>query len=318
MTTTIERHAAWASVGSWIATPEKDGLRAADIITQAGLDWTVSKEALTATVLGTDGVTTLDVPKVGIVRTSAAGTPLDVIGVTGPDYVPVQNHEMIALLDGIVDGAGASFEAAGAYRNNGTVFVAMRLPEGFTVGDDQSDVFVFAENSHDGSGAFHVSVTGLRLRCTNQIKSIRRNNAYTISFRHTKNLKVTGERVRTALNLAVRATTELSAEAAELAAIPMDLADFRAFTEVLVPISEEATERITLSRLDTRDNLVSLFAGPTNANIGGTRWAALNAVSEYDQWVRPVRGADRGLRQMESRLKGDSLTEKAGRLLLPA
>ena len=318
MSDTITRIPAWASVGSWVKTPANEGLRAADIIREAGLDWTVTKEALTVTALGEDGVTTLPVDQVGITRRDANGNPIDVLGVTGPDYVPVQNHEMIDLLDGIVDGAGASFEAAGSFRDNRAVFVAMRLPGGFTVGNDESDVFLFAENAHDGSGAFHVSVTGLRLDCTNQIKSIRRGREYGVSFRHTKNLKVTHERVRTAINLAVSATSEIAAEAAALAAIPMDKAEFRTFAETLLPIADDATERVMLARLDARENLLHLFDGPTNQSIAGTRWAAWNAVSEYDQWVRPVRGADRSIRQMEARTKIDTLTAKAGALLLPA
>jgi len=81
-------------------------------------------------------------------------------------------------------------------------------------------------------------------------------------------------------------------------------------------VSESDSDRVIASRLDTRDALLDVFVSPTNANIANTRWSAWNAVSEYDQWVRPVRGADRAVRQMENRTRGESLTDRAGALLL--
>jgi phage/plasmid-like protein (TIGR03299 family) len=313
----IARIPAWRSVGSWVQTPEHAGLRASQILSEAGLDWTVEKTELSTVVPTPSGVTTIAFDdKVAVSRFGTDGLPVDVLGVVGKDYVPVQNYEMTDLLDGLVDGAGASFEAAGSYRRNRSVFVSMRLPEGFRVGDDESDVFLFLENSHDGGGALHLSVTGLRLFCTNQIKSIRNGREYGISFRHTKHLDVTSQRVREAINLTVEATEQLSADAARLLDTPMTTRDFVAFTETLVPTKESDSDRVLAARLATREALLDVFLSPTNANIAQTRWAAWNAVSEYDQWVRPVRGADRSLRQMENRTRGDSLTGKAGALLL--
>lgn len=316
MTDTITRTPAWASVGSWVQTPANQGLSAAEIIREAGLDWTVERHAAFADVLGPEGVTRLELPKAAYVRVDADGTPRDVVGVNGPDYKIVQNTDMTDLLDGIVDGAGASFEAAGEYRNGANVFVAMRLPHGFTVGNDQTDAYLFAENTHDGSGAYRISATMLRINCTNQIRALHRNAEYKIHFRHTKNLQATGERVRAALNLAVRATEELSAQAQSLADTPMDLAEFNSLVQTLLPIADDATDRIREARENDRGAILSLFQGETVQNIANTRWAAWNAVSEFDQWVRPVRGADRATRQMENRLKGDTLTDRAGELLL--
>ena len=317
MTETLSRIPAWNTVGSWVQTPEHGGLRAGDILREAGLGWTVDKTELSTTAITPLGVTNLELEdKVAVTRVGSDGLPLDVLGVVGKDYVPVQNHEMTDLLDSLVDGAGASFESAGAYRNNRSVFVAMRMPEGFTVGDDQTDVFLFVENSHDGGGALHLSVTGLRLACTNQIRSIRKGREYGISFRHTKHLDVTSQRVREAINLTVSATKQLSEDAERLALTSMSKSEFVTFCETLVPVSESDSDRVIASRLDTRDALLDVFVSPTNANIANTRWSAWNAVSEYDQWVRPVRGADRAVRQMENRTRGESLTDRAGALLL--
>jgi hypothetical protein len=127
---------------------------------------------------------------------------------------------------------------------------------------------------------------------------------------------VTSQRVREAINLTVNATKQLSEDAERLALTSMSKSEFVTFCETLVPVSESDSDRVIASRLDTRDALLDVFVSPTNANIANTRWSAWNAVSEYDQWVRPVRGADRAVRQMENRTRGESLTDRAGALLL--
>lgn len=319
MTATINRHPAWQTAGSWISTKENEGLTAREVLAQANLLWTVEKTPLETQAIGPEGVTTLEVPnKVGITRFDPQGNPLDVLGVVGSGYVPFQNADMISLLDGLVDGAGASFEAAGHYKGHTNTFVAMRLPEGFTVGDDQTDVYLFASNAHDGSGAFRVAVTGMRLLCTNMIRGIHSSADYSISLRHTKNFDVKVEQVRAVLNLQVKKTEEMRDFAAALFAEPMSKSEFVSFTETLLPIHDEMTERVMTKRLDEREALLDVFTGPTVSNIANTRWAAWNAVSEFDQWVRPVRGADRAQRHLEKFDTLDRLTERATGLLLPA
>jgi hypothetical protein len=40
---------------------------------------------------------------------------------------------------------------------------------------------------------------------------------------------------------------------------------------------------------DVRADLMTLWRAPTQENIAGTKWAAYNAVAEYEDWAKPVR-----------------------------
>jgi hypothetical protein len=50
-----------------------------------------------------------------------------------------------------------------------------------------------------------------------------------------------------------------------------------------------AGERTRRSRERTKQRIVELFAhGETQGNAPGSKWAALNAIIEHADWIRPV------------------------------
>ena len=124
--------------------------------------WNVRKMPLQVPqqpVLHDDGVTTpppLPVPDFyATVRTNPINGALDVLGVVGGKYEPVQNEASCDLLDALVDESGAHFETAGALRGGRETFVTMKLPnsmvfDGRDGSKDRTDFYLAALNSHDG------------------------------------------------------------------------------------------------------------------------------------------------------------------------
>ena len=89
------------------------------------------------------------------VRTNPITGNIDVLGVVGSKYEPVQNEESCALLNALTDESGAVFETAGALRGGRETFVTMKMPEsmsfdGIDGSKDRTDFFLAALNSHDG------------------------------------------------------------------------------------------------------------------------------------------------------------------------
>ena len=89
------------------------------------------------------------------VRTNPINGALDVLGVVGSKYEPVQNEASCDLLDALVDESGAHFETAGALRGGRETFVTMKLPnsmvfDGRDGSKDRTDFYLAALNSHDG------------------------------------------------------------------------------------------------------------------------------------------------------------------------
>jgi len=124
--------------------------------------WSVHKRRLVVPlepVITDNGVTTPAPLPVddhfATVRTNPITGKIDVLGVVGSKYEPVQNEESCALLNALTDESGAVFETAGALRGGRETFVTMRLPEsmafdGIDGSKDRTDFMLAALNSHDG------------------------------------------------------------------------------------------------------------------------------------------------------------------------
>ena len=122
---------AWHRLG----VTTRDCLTAEQVMTTARLGgWNVHTVPLTATDLTADGVTTLPVPDhFATVRTHPVSGKPDVLGVVGSGYTVVQNEEHCELLNLLVDEAGAHFETAGSLRGGRETFVTMKLPQSITL-----------------------------------------------------------------------------------------------------------------------------------------------------------------------------------------
>ena len=83
----------------------------------------------------------------------------------------VQNEEHCELLNLLVDEAGAHFETAGSLRGGRETFVTMKLPQSITLagthGSDDIELYLAAMSSHDGTAAWRVIVTPVRIVCAN-------------------------------------------------------------------------------------------------------------------------------------------------------
>ena len=158
---------AWHRLGTTVAG---EAFTAEDALRLGHLGgWDVRKVALTATELSEDGVHSIAVPDhFATVRTSPFTGHPEALGVVGRGYTPLQNEEHCEFLNRLADESGAIFDTAGSLRGGRQVFVTMRLPETMRVGGvDDVTVNIAALNSHDGSMAFRLLVTPVRVVCAN-------------------------------------------------------------------------------------------------------------------------------------------------------
>jgi phage/plasmid-like protein (TIGR03299 family) len=97
---------------------------------------------------------------------------VDVLGVVGETYHPVQNEELADILDALVDESGAVFDTAGSLRGGAQTFVTMKLPGHMLIGGvDAHEMHVAAVNSHDGNGSLTLLVTPVRIVCANTLSA---------------------------------------------------------------------------------------------------------------------------------------------------
>ncbi len=282
------RQHAWHRLG--VVLP--DGFDAAQAMTAARLGgWNVRKQDLQTVVLGADGVETVPVPgKFATVRTHPETGRPDVLGVVGADYAVIQNEQHCDLLDALVDESGAHFETAGSLKGGRSVFVTMKLPTTMQIGGvDRVDLYLAACNSHDGTSAFRLLVTPVRVVCANtQAAAIRRAKS-SFSIQHTSGASGRVGEARQALGLTFRYVEAFQAEAEKMIQETMNRTQFLDTVAQLWPSEPNPSPRAVNNDRKRRYELVSLFTeADTNAAIRGTRWAGYQAITEYADHYAPV------------------------------
>ena len=253
--------------------------------------WNVRKEHLQAVVVTEDGVSTIDVPdSYATVRTNPITGQPEALGVVGPSYVPIQNEEHCDLLDALVDESGAHFETAGSLKGGRQVFITMKLPDTMQVGGlDAVDTYLTACNSHDGSMAFRLMVTPVRVVCANTLAAAIRRARASFSIHHTTGARSQIQAAREALGLTFRYMGEFQTEAERMLDTAMSDAQFTALVRELWPVREDASLRTRNSTARRDSELTYLWHdADTNQAIRDTRWAAYQAVTEYLDHYTPV------------------------------
>jgi hypothetical protein len=112
-----------------------------------------------------------------------------------------------------------------------------------------------------------------------------------ISLRHTVNATQKVQQARDTLGIVWKYQEEFQNQVESMLSEKFSDADYKRFIEVLIPEpwGKEITQRQMNSIQDVRADLMTLWRAPTQENIAGTKWAAYNAVAEYEDWAKPVR-----------------------------
>jgi phage/plasmid-like protein (TIGR03299 family) len=300
-------------------------------------NWNVRKMPLQVPqepIIGDDGVTTpkpLAVPDFyATVRTNPVHGGTDVLGVVGSKYVPVANEASCDLLDALVDEAGnAHFETAGALRGGREVFITMKLPNTMVFNaidgsQDRTEFYIAALNSHDGTSAFRLLVTPVRIVCANTQSAAISRAKVSFSIRHTGGAGASIQEARNALKLTWRYIEEFETQARALYDQPMDDDQMREFANKLVDVDNATSAAQLRNRRIKASGIVKLWtSSPTIRPIADTRWAAYNAVTEYEDHIAPVRGARtstaaseaRAIRNIATAASASSVKAQAFRML---
>lgn len=268
--------------------------------------WNVRKAPLVAHDLTGDGVTALDAPGFATVRDNPFTGAAEALGVVGRSYEPLQNEDHAEFLNLLADESGAIFDTAGSLRGGRQVFITMRLPDSLSIGGvDPVDLNIAALNSHDGSGAFRILITPVRVVCANTQTAALHHHKGSFSIRHTRNAKAAVTAARDALGLTFRYIEEFQTEAERLIDTTVTEAEFDAIIDATFGKPDAtAPDRVRAVEQDRRWRLQYLFqAADTQTGIHETAWGAYQAVVEYVDHFAPVR------------TRQDATTARATRLL---
>lgn len=306
----------WHQLGT---TLPKEALTAEEALTYGHLaNWNVRKVPIYAqTEFGR-----LEVPgRRAVVRDNPIiPGQIDVIGDVSESYGIVQNEAHVDFLNALVDESGALFDTAGALDENGRrVFVTMKLPGHIKIGGvDPIENHIAALNSHDGSTAFSVMVTPIRIVCGNTWNMAVRNHSHIFKVRHTSNaMKGIVAAARQALDL----TFEYIEGVQEIGEIminsPLPQSRFEEIIAKEFGAPEDAPAAVQ-TRADRRlAEMNKLFADAvTQEGVRETVWAGLNALTEWNDHLSPARGDDPALSRARRSILDPSFKNRAFDLML--
>ena len=232
--------------------------------------------------------------KNGVVRDNPFTGVAEALGVVGDSYTLVQNEEHAEFLNALVDESGAHFETAGSIDGGRKVFITMKMPQHLTVGgSDLVEHHIAAINSHDGSMAFTLLVTPVRIVCQNTLNVALSQNKSIHRIRHTKGATKAVAQARESLNLVFKYIDGFQEEADRLINTSLTEAEFVSIIEREFGAPENAAPG-TVSRASNRmDQMVELFVeANTQEGIRDTAWAGFNALTEWFDHFSPTRGGD--------------------------
>ena len=279
----MPRTRTWHSLAKSIFRPQET-LTTAQMLERAGLaGWNVRKEPL----IYPAGVIS-DSKDYYVLRDTPDG--VHALSVVGDKYRPFQNEELLSFGDNLLDG-GATWESAGYFRNGRTIFGALTIdreivldPQG---ANDKSETFLMVTTSHDGSSSIRACVTPVRVICQNTLTLAWKNATQQWSVRHTQGTAGRVQDARDTLNLTHKYMDNFEVMARDLFASPITTAEFDKAYELIYP-KPDADAKSSLTRWNKQFDLTRglYLSSPTNANITGTKWGALNALTERIDWFR--------------------------------
>ena len=155
---------------------------------------------------------------------------------------------------------------------------------------DKTKLYLIVWTSHDGSVAVQAAITPVRVRCQNTLNLAMKNAKQSFKIRHTQTADGKILAAREALGLSVAYFDQFSKQANELYQASITDKQFSDLVRNLYPKPEKES-KVALTKWENKVILLDelYHNSPTNAGIKGTKWGALNALTERLDYFRSAR-----------------------------
>ena len=265
------REKPWHGLGTRV----EEAPTSADALKLAGLDWNVRQEE----------VCDLRGKAIPGYRANVRESDESVLGIVGDRYRVVQNTDAFRFTDELI-GGDVHYETAGSLREGRQIWLLAKMPEREIAGDAMEPYLCFT-NAHDGGGAVRVCMTPVRVVCNNTLNLALDTAQRTWSMRHTESINGRLMEARDCLLRADKYMDDLAeyAEAAKAKQIRDD--EIKEILNQMFPlnVSEDADEKKVEKAKKRQEKMKTeymvCYFMPDLANLRGTAWGAINAMSDF-------------------------------------
>jgi len=299
------RVAPWHGLGTCV----EEALTSDEALEKSGLDW-----AVTQSTIATSGGTIIPGYKANIRETDNR-----ILGVVSDRYKIVQNHEAFSFVDALL-GEGVRFETAGSLHSGRKVWMLAKLPNRYTIMDEQIEPYLVFSNSHDGNSSIRVAMTPIRVVCQNTLNLALKTAKRIWATVHVGNLSDKMVEAHNTLSLAQGYMDNLGHEFHRLSHIQLHDSQVMEYIEMLLPMDEEPTEIHRKNTLRIREDLtMRYFDAPDLQHVGKNAYRFVCAVSDFATHAEPLRKTANYRENVFSRtLNGNPLIDMAYEMIRDA
>lgn len=295
-----DRRVPWSVMGSPLNTSYGT---ATEALAANGLDYDVEVRHLYSAKHDAEGLivdgSLLGAPSLRtIVRPMPDGSE-KVLAASGTRFTPIQNRDAFAVNDYLAAEFAAPVTGAVDFRGGGATLLVNTLPASIDLrlpggGVERTSLYLLTKNAHDASAALTYALTSVRVACTNVLPAALRNAKRMWKISHTPNAQGRVGLATQAIIASLSYRDEFQAAAQAMLDTRMVDREFAKIVEGMYPVSEAKRETVAgRNALEIQASIKALYHSSTTLEgIRGTRWAGYNAITEFLDWERPVRGGE--------------------------
>jgi phage/plasmid-like protein (TIGR03299 family) len=279
-----------------------EALSSSQALTVSGLDWAVTQQP----------IYTASGQLIPNYKANVRETDSAILGVVSDRYQVVQNAEAFSFTDELL-GYDVRYETAGSLQGGRRVWLLAKLPEKYTIGDDEITPYLVFSNSHDGSAAITVAMTPVRIVCMNTLNLALREAKRTWSAKHIGNIQGKLHEAQETLQLAHRYMSGLGRELDAMCRISLSDSKVLSYISELIPTPENATEIQKRNVSQVRDDIMArYFEAPDLKLLPKTAYRFINAISDSVTHSAPLRNTANYQENLFMRtLEGHPIIDKA-------
>ena len=251
-------------------------LNTEQILEQNGLNWNVVKKPLLyageCTTEANNGLHSTDY--YGIVREDTG----EVFATVKEAYTPTQNHTIIETMQEIAGQNDLEIVKAMPFNEGRKVMVQMKRPNNHVViGGQDTEQYIYAINSHDGSSSLKFGFMNKVIFCQNQFGWL---NSNAISgYRHTQSIQDKVKELPAIINFTSQeekiANLQMFSDQSATPTLVNDLIDYLTNTDRM------ATEKDMSSRKQNMIYDIAHCIDSEMSRISHTKWGVFNGITKY-------------------------------------
>ena len=286
---------ALAGKGAWhgLGTVLPEAFKVEEGLQVANLNWRVEQQPL---FIGQG-------KNAQVIKSHVANVRMDTnetLAIVGSDYSVLQNQDLATYVEDVC-GDQVKLETAGSMKAGREVFMLARMDSFDAAPGDVVERYALFSNAHDGTRAFRVLPTSVRVVCNNTLTMALGAKRSGIAIRHTAGLAESIESARNALTASIAHGDEFRDQVTGMVGRQLSKEELQAFfanvyqkgnrTKIVANPTTDAEARAFRKATRVVGEWVDLLDDEKNliGGMGGSIWAALNAVTEWSDHHRSIR-----------------------------